>query len=78
MYGRLLYLFVTEGFDKVFEYPILPKPACFAHPDVHYEKTEWLYFIITRRRNLVLVMLQLLSMFSFWIVCFCYKIIAAG
>ena len=35
LFGRLLYLCVTHNIDlsKVLEYPLLPEPPCFTHPD---------------------------------------------
>ena len=35
VFGKLLYLAVTNGIDleKRFEYPILPESPCFTHPD---------------------------------------------
>ena len=35
IFGRLLYLAVTNGInlEKIFEYPTFPEPPCFTHPD---------------------------------------------
>ena len=35
LFRRLLYLSITHDIDlaKVLQYPFLPEPACFAHPD---------------------------------------------
>ena len=42
IFGRLLYLVVTNGMnlEKIFEYPILPQPPCFTHPDGNARSTN--------------------------------------
>ena len=42
LFGRLLYLAVVHDIDlaKVLKYPILPEPACFAHPDGTMRQSE--------------------------------------
>ena len=42
IFCRLLYLAVTKGInlEKMFEYPILPVPPCFTHPDGTVRSTD--------------------------------------
>ena len=42
IFGRLLYLAVTNGINlvKIFEYPIYPEPLCFTNPDGTVRSTD--------------------------------------
>ena len=53
IFGTLLYLAVPNGINLkiIFNYPILPKPSCFIHPDITVQSTNKAVIYLVKKRT---------------------------